>query len=148
MRSQPGYRSNTRTLKRLSATAAYLDLSGGACPRFDSSALARAVTRGVNAGREGSREAYAQDCSHRVACALEVDGLAGWSKDERQSLARMAPALSRIEDLAAWPARDKRSLVRIVRAKAERSEARAAAAMLTHPRLASALRRLGNSGVG
>jgi len=142
MRSQPGYRSDSRTLKRLSATAASLDLSGGTCPRFDSSALARTVTRDFNAAAEGSRDAHARRCLRGVVRALGVGELSAWTEDERESLARMAPALSQIEDLAAWSARDKRSLIRIVRAKGKRSEARAAAGMLAHPRLARALRRV------
>lgn len=146
MRTQPGYRSGARTLQQLAAGAVYLDLSGGSCPRFDSSALARAVTRGFDEAREGSRDAYALRCLRKVVRALDIAGFAAWSADERDSLARMAPALSSIEDLSAWPARDKRSLLEIVRAKGGRSEARAAARMLAHPRLASALRRLGERG--
>lgn len=142
MRAQPGRRSDARTLKRLSATAAYLDLSGGSCPRFDSSALARAVTRAFDEAGAAARDAFAQRCLKTVVRDLAVVGIAKWNEDERRSLERMAPALARIDELAAWPARDKRSLVRIVRAKGGPSEARAATLMLDHPRLAAALRRV------
>lgn len=142
MGEDPRYRSDPRTLRRLSATAAYLDLSRGECPRFDSSALAGAVTRDLGRARGISRADYARRCARRLARLLDVTDLSSWSEDERSSLTRMAPALSLISDLTAWPAGDRRALVGIVRAKAGRSEARAATRMLAHPRLAAALRRI------
>ncbi|MCA8978996.1 MAG: hypothetical protein H6831_03955 [Planctomycetes bacterium] len=142
MRARPGYRSDARTLRRLAATAVHLELERGSEARFDSSALARAVTRAFDAAPERSRDEYARRCSNEVARRLGLRGLSEWTADERRALERVAPALALIDELAAWTVREKRALIGIVRAKAGRPEDRAALALIAHTRLAKALRRL------
>jgi hypothetical protein len=94
----------------------------------------------VQRGGDATRADFEERCTRKLLRCLEVEDLAGWTADERSSLRRMAPALCLIDDLADWTRPQRRALARIVRAKAARSEAGAAARILAHGRLARGLR--------
>jgi len=135
MRAEPGYRSDRRTLHRLSHTEAVFDLSGGRRRPFDFGGLGLALARRIAEEFGGDRALAERRCAARVARVLGLPnrGLA---------LRRLAPVLAMIPDLAVWPACDRRALARVVRAKDARSETAAARLMAAHARFDDALRRL------
>ena len=126
MRVDPGHRSDRRTLRRLSRTAAYFDLSGGRCRPFDFGALGIAQTRFLG----GDRDRAERRCDARIRRLLGT------------SYRPLAPLLAMIEDLPRWSRREKASLARILVAKGARSEVSAARLFGRHERLQAALRAL------
>jgi len=135
MRKRPGYRSDRRTLHRLSHTEAYLDLSDGKCQPFDFGRFGIGVSRHIAEKFEGDRALARRRCAARVGRLLEAS--AGRSLDE------LSPALDMILDLPRWSRRDRSALASILRAKDARCEARAARLLKSHTRLAAALRSIG-----
>ena len=136
--ADPSYRCDRATMRRLSNTSAFLDLSAGRCRRFDSSALALAVT----CARRGRRAGAGKRELEGLRNVLGLGSLASWTDAERASLEAMAPVLGLLERLPAWNQRDKRTLVRIIRSKAAHSERDVDRAMRAHPRLEAELREL------
>jgi len=133
-----GYRSDRTTLRKLSNTAAHLDLSGGRCQRFDSGALGLAVARARVGHRLG---ADGRDVA-RVRKALGIANLLSWTDAERAALHALAPVLARLVDLPRWDQRDRKALVRIIRAKGGHTERGVDRVMRAHPRLERELRAL------
>ena len=142
MRREPGHRSSIPTLRRLSKTGAFLDLSQGRCHPLRFGDLGQLVSRFIAREFGGDRPLASQSCSRRVQRALGIPSLRSWTKDERMLLERMSLILAMIPDLGAWQSREKRALVSVIRAKAARSEARAARLLVRHRRLETALRAL------
>ncbi|MHC4954931.1 MAG: hypothetical protein ACYTGZ_13675 [Planctomycetota bacterium] len=134
MRARPGHRSDRSTLRRLSHTEAYLDLSDGRCRPFDFGRFGLALSRFIAASFDSDRALAEKRCSARVRRMLGApDG---------PSLRMLAPALSMIPDLPTWSRRDKAALARLLKAKDARSEARAAQLFKSHARLEKALRSI------
>jgi hypothetical protein len=134
MQKRPGYRSDRRTLNRLSHTEAYLDLSDGRCRPFDFGRFGIALSRHI-AGRFGGDRALAEKrCAGRIGRLLGIPG--------GRSLRNLAPALDMIPDLPKWSRRDRSALARFLRAKDARSEARGARLFKAHSRLEAALRAI------
>ena len=142
MRREPGHRSDIPMLRRLSKTGAFLDLSEGRCRPLRFGDLGQLVSRFIAREYGGDRPLASQGCSRRVQRALEIRSLRSWKKDERMLLDRMSLILAMIPDLESWQTGEKRALVRIIRAKAARSEARAARLLVRHRRLEAALSAL------
>ena len=141
MRAEPGYRCSTRTLRRLSPTEAYLDLTGGRRRQLSFARLGAALGRFIGRRFGGNRRLAEERCERAVVRALRIGSRAGWSADEKRALRRLAPVLAMIEDLSGWSARERAGMVRILRAKAARSEAPASRLMSRHQRLGEALSR-------
>lgn len=132
MRARPGYRSDRRTLHRLSRTEAYLDLSAGRCRPFDFGRFGIAVSRHIAENFEGDRALARRRCAARVRRLL--------SAPPGRALDDLSPALDMIPDLPRWSRRDRSALATILKAKDGPSEARAARLFKSHTRLAAALR--------
>ena len=66
MRARPGYRSDRRTLHRLSHTEAYLDLSAGKCRPFDFGRFGLALGRHIAEKFDGDRALARKRCAARV----------------------------------------------------------------------------------
>jgi hypothetical protein len=139
MRRRPGYRSSLATLRELSHTDAYFDLSGGKRRPLDFEGLGLVVSRMVKEEFGGDRRRAARVCGRRVREALRIKDLDAWTPDEKTALERIAPALALVPDLARWPAPEKRALARAIRAKGGRSEADYLRTLEQAPRLAKAL---------
>jgi len=135
MAAEPGYRSNRRTLRRLSNTEAYLDLSGGRRRPLDLGRLGLAESRFIAERFGGDRRLAERRCAARIARLLGVER-------KGRALHTLAPLLSMIEDLSQWSRRDKSSLIRMLRAKDAPTETRAARYFAAHPRFGDAVRRL------
>ncbi|MHC4579465.1 MAG: hypothetical protein ACYTED_18920 [Planctomycetota bacterium] len=146
MRAQPGYRSDRRTLRRLSHTEGSFDLSGGACPRPDFGALGLRQTQMVAGDFGGDRARAERAWVARAARALGLEDLRAWSAAERRALRILAPVLGMIPDLAAWGRREKERVVRLVRLKGARFGLGWDRALCAHRRLAQALRALARDG--
>ena len=142
MRRERGHRSSTRTLRRLSRTGAFLDLSEGRCRPLRFGDLGQLVSRFVAREFDGDRRLAYRACTTRVRRALGIRSLRVWTEAERMLLERLSLILALIPDLGTWRPTEKRALVAIVRAKAARSEARAARLLARHSRLETALRTL------
>ena len=70
--------------------------------------------------------------------------ISGWTDQEREVLAQLAPLLAMIPDLAKWRPEEKKHLEAIVRAKAGAEEAVCVRLMQTHARLRRAILALGH----
>jgi hypothetical protein len=139
MRAHPGHRSDRRTLRALSRTGAYLDLSGGRSRPLALGALGIAQTRFVEEEFGGDRALADRRCAARMTRALDLGGKR--PEGERHALRALAPLLC-LCGAPSWSARDRRALARIVRAKGARSEMAAARLSADHETLAAALREL------
>jgi hypothetical protein len=133
--ADPRHRSDLRTLRRMSHTEVYLDLSGGEHRPLDFGGLGLAESRLVASCFAGNRARAERRCASRMARLLGVDS-------GGRSLRVLAPILSLIPDLESWSAWDRATLGRAVYAKDGRSEAMAARQFTAHPRLGEALRQV------
>ncbi len=122
MRSRPRHRSSLATLRELSYTDAYFDLSRGACRPLDMGSLGRAVSRHIAARFRGDRGRAERSCARDLVHHLEIDDFGAWEPNEKIALQRLAPLLCLSADIASWPAADRRRLARLLRAKGARSE--------------------------
>ena len=119
------YRSPLSVLRRLAREEACLTLPGGSpAPerRLRARDLAALVTRDVARRHGGDREAATRHAVRRVARALGVGGLPGWTEAERRSFQQWALVLTLVPDLGQWSAASRARLVRMVRAKGGRGE--------------------------
>jgi hypothetical protein len=135
MAADPGYRCDRRTLRRLSHTEAYFDLSRGKCHPLDLGALGMAQSRFIGTRFHGDRALAEKRCAARL-CRLIGMGPAG------AAVRNLAPLLCMIPDLPGWSLKERRALGRFLRAKDAPSEARAARLLKGHPRLGDALHRI------
>ena len=142
MRERPGYRSDRSMLHRLSVTGAYLDLSGGECPRVNQGLWGNRQTWLLEERFGGDRVRGEKQCARELARRLSIDDLSRWSPDEKRALRSVAPLLSLIPGIAEWSAREKRAAVRFIKEKGSRTEARSDALLLKHPKLLEGLREL------
>ncbi|MGD8412970.1 MAG: hypothetical protein PVF33_01985 [Candidatus Latescibacterota bacterium] len=122
MRRRPGYRSSTATLRELSLTDAYFDLSGGRCRPVNFEKLGHAVTRFVTNEFGGDRRKAERAAIGRLSRVLNVGEFHSWTPDERAASRRIAPVMALLPGLADWPAGEKRKLAAAIRAKGETSQ--------------------------
>ena len=134
---QPGYRSDRRTLRRLSHTSAYLDLSRGRCRPLSFGRLAVRVTELAARQHGGDRRRTEKRSALRIARWLGCNSTG-------RALRNLAPLLDCIPDREQWSTRDRRTLLRFVGAKDAASEASASRLTTSQPRFVRALRRLVN----
>jgi len=143
MQTDPGHRSDRRTLKRLSHTSAFLDLSGGECRPLDLGRLGIAQSRFMARHRfAGDRRRLLRHCRDTLRRNLGVASLTSWSAPESDAWQRLAPILAMLPDLPSWSRRDKQQAIAFIRAKGAISERRAAHILQRHGKLGPALRRL------
>ncbi|MDH3197520.1 MAG: hypothetical protein OEO21_04695, partial [Candidatus Krumholzibacteria bacterium] len=122
MRRNPRHRSPLRTLRELSYTDAYFDLSGGTRKPLAIGSLGRAVSRYITARFNGDRQLAERKCTRDLVRQLDIHDYATWTPAEKNALKRLAPLLCLPAELASWPQRDKRKLARLLKAKGGRSE--------------------------
>jgi hypothetical protein len=141
MARRPGHRSDLATLKKLSHTEAYLDLSKGACRPIDMGRLGRAVTRLVATEYGGDREAAMRGTARSMTGVLGIPDHPAWSPQEKEALRRMAPVAALVPDLSDWSRRERAALAAWIRAKGAGSELACASIGSAHARLAQGLAR-------
>ena len=119
------YRSPLSVLRRLAREEACLTLPGGSPEperRLRARDLAALVTRDVARRHGGDREAATRDAMRRVARALGVGRLAGWTDAERRAFRQWALVLTLVPELDRWSPASRARLVRMIRAKGGRGE--------------------------
>jgi hypothetical protein len=122
MRRRPGYRCSMSTLRKLSQTEAYFDLSGGECVPIDFATLGLAASRYI-ANRFGGNRRRAEGVSTReISRMLRIGDFASWRSDEKTAMTRMAPILRLLPAIDRWPKRVKRDLVSAIKARGGTSE--------------------------
>jgi hypothetical protein len=142
MARTPSYRCSITTLRRLSHTEAYLDLSRGACVPLDFEGLGMAVTRHI-ADRFGGNRARAQRaCTRRLVKILEIGNYSSWEYAQKNAMQQLAPVFVLPPGLESWPARDKRSLVNAITAKGAEREFDYIRRLGRFPRLSEALQKI------
>ncbi len=139
--AERGYRSPQTIMRRLShADLALLvgSVAGttGAWP--DAANLSAAVSAWIARDFAGDRPIAAQAARERVARALEIRDLGGWSAAARAAFESMSLLLAMIPDLSEWSAKDRRDCVAVIRAKGARDEHEYARRSTAHRRLRSA----------
>lgn len=134
--ASPGARSDLRTLRRLSDTSVWFDLSRGACRPLALGRIGLAVTRRIVAEHRGEREAGRRRDATRVARALALGGTV-----PRATLELLAPVLALDPELERRPARERARLARFCRAKAGPSEGGADRWLQSCPGVLAALSR-------
>jgi len=142
MRREPGRRSSTGTLRRLSHTAAFSDLSAGQCPPLDLGGIGVRQSRIIATKFAGVR-ARAQKQGLRVVAKFLGDAVPGrHAPDERRAWEMLAPLIVSLPDLEDWNASDRKRLRRILRRKGEASEIGVDQLVWSHERLRRGLQEL------
>ena len=140
-----GYRSPLSVLRRLARDEACLTLPGGSREperRLRARDLAALVTRDVARRHVGGREVATRQAVGRVARALGVGRLAGWTEAERRAFRQWALVVALVPDLDRWSPRSRARLVGMIRAKGGRGEGPYARRLLGHAPLARAVEAL------
>ncbi len=135
MRAEPEYRSDRRTLRRLSHTEAVLDLSNGRYRPVDFGKLAVLESRYIEERFGGDRA----EAESRSASGIgRLLGIPSTGEGTR----RLSPVLSLLPELKTWSPRDKARLGKALKAKDAVSEVPAAKLFNAHQPLRDALLRL------
>jgi hypothetical protein len=154
LRSRPTYRTSARTLRKLAEGSMIYELdksldesSGRSGPgdwyQFQVRNIGLLVQRRMaerfkgDAGR--MRSETVKDLTRTLGLSLNL-----WQEFEISALSAFAVTLSLVEDLQRWSQNEKDGLVRIIRAKAATEESRYLKLMQQHPRLRSAMIKLGS----
>jgi hypothetical protein len=139
------YRSPLSILRRLARDEACLTLPGGSPEperRLRARDLAALVTRDVARRHDGDREAATREAMRRVARALGMGRLAGWTEAEQRAFRQWALVLTLVPDLDGWSAGRHARVARMVRAKGGRGEGPYVRQLLAHVPLRRALEAL------
>jgi len=142
LQREPGNRSSVAMLRRLSHTAAFLDLSRGECRPLDLGGIGRRQSRFMAESFGGDRRRATDTCLRRLARDLGLPKPPQLEPDERRAWEMLAPLLAMIQGLADWSARDKRRLRRILREKGSSSERNVDRLISAHEALLGGLRGL------
>ncbi|MEW6074081.1 MAG: hypothetical protein AB1726_15980 [Planctomycetota bacterium] len=142
MTADPRHRSSAATLRRLSHTFVYLDLSGGACRPLDLGGIGMRQSRFLARIEGGNRARALARCLRQVSRVLGRRKLRTLGAGERRAWELWAPILAAIPDLARWGAREKGRIVEILRRKGSISELGVDRLLCAHERLRRALQTL------
>jgi hypothetical protein len=118
----PEHRSDRRTLRRLSHTRAFFDLSRGTVRPVDLGGMGVRQSRLIEERYGGDRPLAERRLALRMARALGIADLRTWDAHERRALKIFAPFLALGRSPAGWSARSRAAMVRIIRTKGSRSE--------------------------
>jgi hypothetical protein len=139
IRRRPGHRSSMKTLRKLSDTEAYLDLSRGVCQPTDFEAIGQAVTRHISQRFFGDRRKAERKSTRWVAQALDIRGYAGWTPREKRAMQQWSLLIALLPGIESWPGRERRSVAAIVKAKGASSELDYVRRVAGFPKLLEAL---------
>ena len=148
--SRPGYRTSAATLRKIAAGPMIMELdqspvnsTAGDWDQFAVRNIGLAVARRMGAKFSGDAEKFQAE-SVKSLNRILVRTRNDWNERELSALADFAVTLSLAEDLARWTEEEKEALVKVIRARASAEERSYLRAMQRHPRLRSALIRLGS----
>jgi hypothetical protein len=112
--------------------------------RFRTRHIGFAVQRRMAAEFAGDADRFRAQSTERLASALDIP-LANWAGPARDAFVNFACVLSLIPDVERWTTAEKARLAQLISAKAEREEWEYLRLLREHPRLRSAIMRLGST---
>jgi hypothetical protein len=145
MKRNPRYRSDTRTLNRLSSSNLYMYLGrrrAGIMGRVSIGDIGLRIVRTLASRFGADREAGMRILSREAAKILGVRSFRGFSAGEKMAWERWCPLIMTLESIENWSLQDKRALVKVVRAKGGRRESKFVELSNRHERLKQAILRL------
>ena len=144
--ARAGYRTPARTLRKLAASPMIFELENsnhGDWDRFLVRNIGLAAQRRMAASSGSDREKFKSTAIKRLTRLLGIK-TSGWPSRAQSALNDFAVALSLVDDLQEWSETEQRALAKIIRAKAATDESQYLKLMQNHPRLRSALLKLGS----
>jgi hypothetical protein len=145
--ANPQYRTPKRTLKRLAEAHMFYELPGSqgfAWDTFSTRNLGLRVNRRMAREFEGDSARIRSASVEGVKRVLNIS-LARWTFEERQAFERWSLVLAMIPGLRGWSRQEKQDMARIIRAQAGSREMRYLHLTQKHPRLREELLRLGST---
>ena len=145
MRRNPGHRSDSATLRRLSGEYLYLylnDKRDDVVGKLHYGHIGLASSRYVARRFGADREAAIASCSEEAANRLGLSTLDDLSEGERVAWQRWSPLVMLLDEIDGWSKRDKRALVAVIRSKGGHREQDFIRRFDRHHRLRAALARL------
>lgn len=142
----PGYRTASRTLRKLAAGYMIYELEPvetGSWDNFQVRNIGLAVQRQMARKFEGEPEKIEARSSEQVAKALDIN-LSEFAAEEVERFRYLALPLALISDLSDWPSPERQQLVKMIRAKAGSEESHYLRVMQDQARLRSEFIRLGS----
>ncbi|HSB69709.1 MAG TPA: hypothetical protein VLT62_10285 [Candidatus Methylomirabilis sp.] len=143
----PGYRTPARILRRIARGHIAYEVPGttpGAWDQFQARSIGLAVQRRMAGDFHGDAEEIRNASLAAVGWALGLTRR-GWSQSDRHAVGSLALVLALIPDLGRWEEDEKALLLRIIRAKLGPEELRYVRQLQRHPRLRTAILRLGST---
>jgi hypothetical protein len=144
-KAREGYRSDIKTLKRLTRCDMHLRLSGARKSEFFEEEWLEVCAAGASAVLSGQknveRRSAARDAADGFMKTLGTDTYRDWAKNEQRALLQQAPIMSLIPDLRKWSRRERVDLVKLIRAKGGVGEKDYINLMRKHDRLRRSLAR-------
>jgi hypothetical protein len=143
--ADPKYRSPARVLKRLSAGNVVYeapDAPRGDWDRFAIRNVGLAVQRRMSREFDGDASRIRAASAEEIARVLEIR-LSGNSEPEQKAFEDLSLVLALIPGLPEWTRREKQKVLQIVRAKTEADESNYARLLNQHPKLRTAIIKLG-----
>jgi len=141
MRRDPAYRSPERVLVRLAADYLYYEPEGLRAPDWPRvAALGERVGAHLASLAGADRDAAVRTCIERATRRLGAR--APRRAGERIAWRNWAPVIDLLPGISRWTGAERRALAAVVAAKGGRREGEFLARFDSHPKLASALRRL------
>jgi hypothetical protein len=148
--ANPKYRTPARTLKRLAEAHMFYEMkpaeSSGSGDSFSTRNLGLRINQRMARLFDGDATIMRRACAAAVTRALNINSSALPHADQR-SLENWSLVLALIPDLGRWTPAEKRQLIKIIRTKGTGDEMRYFRQTQFHPRLRSALLRLGSQPV-
>jgi hypothetical protein len=145
MRENPGHRSSTATLQKLSSEPVFLYLDQAkqeVLAKIPLEKLGLKISR-LLADRFGAdREKGIQAMSREAAQLLGIRTQRDWSAGERLAWERWSPLMVMLPGISRWRPEEKRSLVQVARAKGGRCESDFVTLFNKHRRLRRAILKL------
>ncbi len=144
--SRPGYRTSSRTLRRLADGHIFYELPDaekGAWDRFSARKIGLKVNQKMSDEFDGDADRFRAASAARAARILGVQAEA-FRGAALKALEDFSLVLELIPDLPRWSSQEKGMLARIIRAKAGANETEYVRLLQSHARLRAAMLKLGS----
>jgi len=126
MKADPGHRSSTDTLQKLSAEHVFFQLGekrDDTLVQISLGDIGLRISRYLAERFGARREAGLGTCAREAATLLGLRSFRGFTRGERLAWERWSPLVLSLRGVGRWPDADKRRLAAVMRAKGGRSEA-------------------------
>ena len=146
LRSNPGYRTSARVLRKLAAAHVFYDFGeglGGIWDTFSVRNIGLAVQRRIAEEFNGDPDKMGRLGTAELDSILQVD-LASWNAIERRAFENFAVVLMLLPELRSWTRHEKQKLIQVIFAKAGGDESDYLRLLQQHHELKSVLVVLGS----